>query len=184
MYTPRIDLDIPPAEFSPTFEDLSARVAAAMASVIDTDSLPEPDEISEADKNTARDIFVGHVTATDENLSKSHVVVYLQSLLAEYDKKVVQSAAQLRTYVTNKLIAETDNADPRIRMRALELLGKVSDVGLFTDKTEVTMRHRPTEEIEQLLRERLTKVIEGDYVKPLAKREIPTDIELDDGPNA
>jgi hypothetical protein len=40
------------------------------------------------------------------------------------------------------------------------MLGKISDVGLFTDKTEVTMRHRPTEELEQLLRERLTKTIE------------------------
>lgn len=184
MYTPRIDLDIPPVEFSPTFEDLNERVAAAMAAIVDTDSLPDPDEIDEASKNMARDIFVGHVNATDENLSKSHVVVYLQSLLAEYDKTVVQSAAQLRTYVTNKLIAESDNADPRIRMRSLELLGKISDVGLFTEKTETTIKHRPTAEIEQLLRERLTKVIEGDYVKPVSRREIPTDVDLSDGSDA
>jgi hypothetical protein len=46
----------------------------------------------------------------------------------------------------------------------LELLGKISDVGLFTDKTEITMRHRPTEELEQLLRERLTKVLEAEVV--------------------
>jgi len=52
--------------------------------------------------------------------------------------------------------------DPRIRIKALELLGKVSDVGLFTDKTEITLRHRPTEELEQMLRERLTRVIEGE----------------------
>jgi hypothetical protein len=75
---------------------------------------------------------------------------------------VVKSAAQLRTYVTNKLILESDNQDPRIRIKSLELLGKISDVGLFTDKTEITMRHRPTEELEQMLRERLTRVIEGD----------------------
>ena len=50
------------------------------------------------------------------------------------------------------------------------MLGKISDVGLFTDKTEITMRHRPTEELEQMLRERLTKVIEADtYVLPPEK---------------
>jgi len=51
-------------------------------------------------------------------------------------------------------------------------------VGLFTDKTEITMRHRPTEELEQLLRERLTKVIEGDVV-PTQHRE-PINISVDD----
>jgi hypothetical protein len=106
------------------------------------------------------------------------VVVYLQPLLNEYDKVVVKSAAQLRTYVTNKLLAETANADPRIRLKSLELLGKVSDVGLFTDKTEITMRHRPTEELEQLLRERLTKVIEGE-VTPVTRPE-PPEISIDD----
>jgi hypothetical protein len=92
------------------------------------------------------------------------MVVYLQSLLSEYDQVVIKSAQQLRTYVTNKLLSETANPDPRIRMKSLELLGKISDVGLFTDKTEITMRHRPTEELEQLLRERLTKVLEAEVV--------------------
>ena len=58
-------------------------------------------------------------------------------------------------------------------MKSLELLGKISDVGLFTDKTEITMRHRPTEELEQMLRERLTKVLEAEVVdtaKPETKK--------------
>jgi hypothetical protein len=53
------------------------------------------------------------------------------------------------------------------------MLGKISDVGLFTDKTEITMRHRPTEELEQMLRERLTKVLEAEVVdnsKPETKK--------------
>lgn len=185
MYTPKIDLDIPPADFSPTFQDLEERVSVAINALFDTDSLPPPDEISEADKDEARAIFTGRDLATDENLSSPGVVVYLQSLLSEYDKTVVKSAAQLRTYVTNKLLLETDNADPRIRMRSLELLGKISDVGLFTDKTEITMRHRPTEELEQLLRERLTRVIEGDHVVKAQAKEIQTtveDVNPTDGP--
>ncbi len=51
------------------------------------------------------------------------------------------------------------------------MLGKISDVGLFTDKTEVTMRHRPTEELEQLLRERLMKTIEAMPESPLTALE-------------
>jgi hypothetical protein len=63
-------------------------------------------------------------------------------------------------------------------MRSLELLGKISDVGLFTDKTEITMRHRPTEELEQLLRERLTRVINAEPT-PSSRIKID-DISIDD----
>lgn len=177
-YQTTIDYDVPLADFSPTFESLETRVAAAMSALVDTDGLPDPSQIDEEDKDLARAIFAGHQLASDDDLSSPPVVVYLQSLLSEYDKTVVKSAAQLRTYVTNKLLAETANADPRIRLKSLELLGKVSDVGLFTDKTEITMRHRPTEELEQLLRERLTRVIEGEVTPTV--RTTPPEISVDD----
>jgi hypothetical protein len=159
MYTPVIDYDVPLADYAPTFQDLRDRVAAAVATLEDLDYIPEP---TEEDRRVSRAIFAGEQGATDTDLSSPGVIVHVAALLNEYDRTVVKSAAQLRTYVTNKLILESDNQDPRIRIKSLELLGKISDVGLFTDKTEITMRHRPTEELEQMLRERLTKVIEGD----------------------
>ena len=179
MYTPVIDYDVPVANYAPTFESLETRVAAAMAALVDTNNLPPPNEISDEDKHKAREVFIGNELASDQDLASPGMVVYLQSLLSEYDQVVVRSAQQMRTYVTNKLLKETDNPDPRIRMKSLELLGKISDVGLFTDKTEITMRHRPTEELEQLLRERLTKVLEAEVVdntKKPAKAQVKIDV--------
>jgi hypothetical protein len=172
MYTLTIDNDIPLAEFSPTFESLDDRVAAALSSLHDIDAIPF--EISEEDAQLSRAIFTGQQTASDVDLSKPEVITHLGALLQEYDHLVVKSAAQLSTYITNKLILESSNADPRIRLKSLEMLGKISDVGLFTDKTEITMRHRPTEELEQLLRERLTRVVESEAFEP--QRQAPTDI--------
>lgn len=169
MYTPAIDFNIPLADYSPTFESLETRVAAAMAALVDTNNLPPPNEISEEDKHKAREVFIGNDLASDQDLASPGMVVYLQSLLSEYDQVVIKSAQQLRTYVTNKLIIDSANADPRIRLKSLEMLGKISDVGLFTDKTEITMRHRPTEELEQMLRERLTKVLEAEVVDNTAR---------------
>ena len=74
---------------------------------------------------------------------------------------------------------ESDNAAPGIRRKSLEMLGKISDVGLLTDKTEITMRHRPTEELEQLLRERLTRVVESEAFDPDKGRQQVVDIEFD-----
>lgn len=164
MYQTIIDYDVPLADYSPTFQSLEDRVAAALASLMDTSSLPSADAITELDAALSRATFAGEQEISDEELANPSVVAHLSSLLSEYDRVVVRSAQQLRTYITNRLILESDNPDPRIRMKALEMLGKVSDVGLFTDKTEITMRHRPTEELEQLLRERLTRVIEAEIV--------------------
>jgi hypothetical protein len=161
MYTPVVDTHIEFAEYEPTFETLQARVDAAFSALTD---LEADVQVSEADIIKARSVFVGTQNANDVDLSSPGTVVHLKALLSEYDKQVIESASQLRTYITNKLIYETASSDPRIRIKALELLGKISDVGLFTEKAEITLRHRPTEELEQMLRERLSKVVEGELL--------------------
>ena len=162
MQFPVLDTDIPYAEYHPTFEDLQARITAAFNSLAD---VADEIEVTDADISAAHSVFTGNRRPTDSSLSSPGTIVHIKALLDEYDKVVVQSAAQVRTYVTNKLIVDSANPDPRVRLKCYELLGKISDVGLFTDKTEVTMRHRPTEELEQLLRERLMKTIDPDEFK-------------------
>ena len=159
MQFPVIDTDIPYAEYPPTFEDLQARIAAAFNSLAE---IADEVQVTDSDISAAHTIFTGTKVATETLLSSPGTIIHIKALLDEYDKVVIQSAAQLRTYVTNKLIVDSANPDPRIRLKCYELLGKISDVGLFTDKTEITMRHRPTEELEQLLRERLMKTIDSD----------------------
>jgi len=81
------------------------------------------------------------------------------SILQEFGQSVVDSAVQIRHMVTNKLVLETDNPDPRVRIRALELLGKISDVGLFAEKSEVTITHQSTDDLRDKLRSKLAKLI-------------------------
>ena len=83
------------------------------------------------------------------------VIQQLDEVLSEFNHVVVRNAVQIRTFVTNKLILEASNPDPRVRIRALELLGKISDVGLFSERSEVTITHRSTDELKQTLREKL-----------------------------
>jgi hypothetical protein len=80
------------------------------------------------------------------------------SIIQEFGHSVVESAVQVRHLVTNKLLLETDNPDPRVRIRALELLGKISDVGLFAEKSEVTITHQSTDDLREKLRSKLTKL--------------------------
>jgi len=161
---PEIETDIPFAAYPPTFETLQARVEAAFKSiaVLSEREASAGVEVTDEDIMHARGVLLNTSRTKEKDLSAPGVVVHLKAILDEYDATVVQSAVQLRNYVTNKLIEDSTNPDPRVRLRCYELLGKISDVGLFTDKTEVTLRHRPTEELEQLLRERLMKTINAD----------------------
>lgn len=179
MHTPHIEHDIPLADYPPTFEDLRSRVDAAFASLTELEC---DVAVSDEDIDTAHKVLQsGNKRPSEVVLSSPGTIVHLKAILSEYDKAVVESAAQIRTFVTNKLLLETESPDPRIRIKALELLGKISDVGLFTEKTEITMRHRPTEELEQLLRERLLKTLDADTPPPAyADPAQPLDLSIDD----
>lgn len=85
-------------------------------------------------------------------------------LLRQFGSAVVGDAVQIRAYVTNKLLEESDNPDPRIRMKALELLGKISDVGLFAERTEVTVTHQTTDDLRETLRAKLGKLVKDDAI--------------------
>lgn len=83
-----------------------------------------------------------------------------EKILNDYGHKIVEEAAQVRHMVVNKLIQETENPDARIRVKALELLGKVSDVGLFTEKQEITITHQTSDDLRDRLRRKLQNMVD------------------------
>ena len=89
-------------------------------------------------------------------------LVLTSNILQEFGHAVAESAVEIRHLVTNKLLLESENADPRIRIRALELLGKISDVGLFAEKSEVTVTHQSTDDLRNKLRSKLEKLVNPD----------------------
>ena len=88
----------------------------------------------------------------------AYTAVKLGSILSEYDKQVVEDSAQLRTYVTNKLVEVSDCGDTKHELRALELLGKISDVGLFAEKTEINVNHT-ADSLEHAIKDKIARII-------------------------
>jgi len=116
-------------------------------------------------------------------------LVLTDTILKQFGHSVAESAVQIRHLVTNKLLIESENQDPRIRMRALELLGKISDVGLFAEKSEVTVTHQSTEDLREKLRSKLTKIIEieevedAEYTSSVEFEGEILDVEAEFGPD-
>lgn len=120
---------------------------------------------TEEDKQAAATITAAFSTdpaATNKKATVKNVaqltpaaLLLTQQILKDYAHSIVSSATQIRHLVTNKLIQETENPDPKVRIKALELLGKIGDVGLFTEKTEITVTHQTTDDLRAKLKARL-----------------------------
>lgn len=106
------------------------------------------------------------------------VLQHVRTYLDEYGRSVVDNAVQIRHLVTNRLLEESQNPDPRIRLKALELLGKHSDVGLFTDRSEVRITDQTTDALKDKLREKLQKLVRKTEKIQVADDVIDVDAEM------
>jgi len=149
--------------------NLHEKVAALFKTVEFLKAFGADDTPNEEDKVKARAGFYTSVTdAEDPSTAPANIavintpgsVMHLRQILSEYDHVVVKSAVQIRTYVTNKLIEESTNPDAKIRMRSLELLGKIGDVGLFVERSEITVKHKTTIELQASIKERISKLLQ------------------------
>jgi hypothetical protein len=90
---------------------------------------------------------------TDMNLAQypNETIAYLAGMVAQYDFMVVRELADLKKYVVNKLLQETDNPDPKYRLAAVKALGEVDGVDAFKKRSELTIKHQSLEEVESEL---------------------------------
>ena len=84
-------------------------------------------------------------------------VRHLVGMLTAYDWAFVEQARQMRGYAVAKILEDTEHPDPRYRLKALEMLGKVTEVALFTERTEVKKVEMSDEEIESKIKAKLGK---------------------------
>lgn len=164
---PELGIEITP---DMAYVDLRERAEAACRSIelLEEHGYVAPTETSE-DKEVAAALTSAYAVNPQATSQKANNVntsamtpASLQNVRAyldEYGRAVVNHAVELRHTVTNRLIEESQNPDPRIRIRALELMGKISDVGLFTDRTEVTITHQTTDELRNKLRAKLQRLV-------------------------
>ena len=150
----------------PTTFDGKVKVVAATAKVLVDAGAEIP--VSTQEKQEAADLFKQFTDPEAKNTLNASVnkalqtpatVQHLYMMLSDYDHQVVQEAVQLRRFVTNKLIEDAGLSDPRHRLKALELLGKISDVGLFSEKTEITVKNLSQEDLQAQIKNKLFKIL-------------------------
>jgi hypothetical protein len=133
---------------------------------------------------------VQHTVST--KLQSLPVAQRIGTMLREYNSPIVADAAELRLVVTNKLLDLAGCGDPRIEIKAAEMLGKISDVGLFSEKTEITVTYNNVADIDEAIKDKIRKMmklnaidvptVDLDMRKEFADPEVVEDITPEEPP--
>ena len=141
----------------------------------------EDDEIlSEAQQEKVVDTFNALIKADPRSkerllqLDLPEEIKAAVGMVTAYQWKFVEQAEELRSMSVAKIVKETEHPDARIRLKALELLGKVTEVALFTDRITIKNEDVTDEELDARIKEKLGKYMGTvDVVDVVDVEEVP-----------
>lgn len=141
----------------------SDAVATAVNTVDLIEELGGSIDFSDEDLHKAANLIKGaEKSSTPRHIATSSEAAAAHRLVREFDFQAFSDALQARNYITNKLIKLSDCGDPKLEIKALELLGKHSDIGLFTDRSEITINHTSSSALENSIKERVKRLLNAD----------------------
>jgi hypothetical protein len=166
-------------EFHPEVVDATAEVLsfekADAATTIDAKvktaewikdlELDDEEVETKADAEAARKSFASLVSGQSvvntqqalANIKAPAAVQHLVGMLTAYDWAFVEQAKELRGYAVAQILEEVKHPDARIRLKALDMLGKVTEVALFTERVEVKKTQMTDVELETRIKEKLNR---------------------------
>lgn len=86
------------------------------------------------------------------------------AFLRTYGQQMALDVSQARAAITNKLMELANCGDPRYELKALEMLGKHSDIGLFTERSEITINYKNPEDLEAAIKERVKRLLNAEVI--------------------
>lgn len=177
-HKPRIEMLEHLLDFDPpaaTTQDVTPLEKAAPAEILDAqvstadwlEQMGAP-SVEDAQKSaaaaTAQQAFSALTTQTPEQqrtaltqINTPIAVRHLTGMLTAYDWEFVQQAKELRGYAVAQILEETKHPDAKVRLKALDMLGRVTEVALFTERVEVKKTDLTDAEIEAKIKEKLAR---------------------------
>jgi hypothetical protein len=176
---PNLDIAVPVNAYPQSGDNYEERLKIAGNTALMLSELGLDDDISDDEADQAAQMIAAlkpaerkKSPATKEEskaLQRTGVALKLSAYLSEYEKQVVADKVQVRTIVVNRLMEISQDDDNKVALKALELLGKASD--LFTERSEITITHKTSDELKQAIKARIQLLMQN----PM--KTIPTDNE-------
>lgn len=115
----------------------------------------------ERTKRLVADAISGQKTSV---LQQPTAAFAAREFLKAYGNQLAMDVHEVRSAVTAKLMELANCGDPKFELKALELLGKHSDIGLFTERSEITVNYKSSGDLENAIKERVRRLLNADIV--------------------
>ena len=134
--------------------------------------LGAPLDVSEKDAAKEKELLNAVASAKKPaNLKTPSTAFAAAAFLRTYGQQLAMDAASARAAITNKLMEIANCGDARYELKALELLGKHSDIGIFTERSEITVNYKDPDDLEKAIKDRVKRLLNATVVNevPLAQ---------------
>lgn len=172
----------PPQRFTPLADASAGDVLAAQVATADwleELGVPSDEEIdNRLQRSAAREAFTElavNPEATEASqrqalieIKTPEAVRHLVGMLSAYDWEFVNQARELRGYVVAQILEETKHPDAKVRLKALQMLGNVTEVAAFTERVEVKQTKVDEAELNERLQEKLKAFLDKTVVAEAA----------------
>ena len=166
---PNLDIPAPTNSYPQSGETYEERLKIAGNTALLLSELGMDDDISEEEAEQAAKMMAalkpaehkksGSTKEETKTLQRTGVALKIGAYLSEYEKQVVEDKVQVRTIVVNRLMEISQTDDDKVALKALELLGKASD--LFTERSEITITHKTSDELKQAIKQRIQLLMQN-----------------------
>ena len=152
-----------------TTDDVAPTLLEEMAVAGNTAELKEqlgaPLELSEGDAEKQKRLLEAVVKdKKTQNLTNQNTAFAAAAFLRSYGSALALDASQARSAITNKLMEIANCGEAKYELKALELLGKHSDIGLFTERSEITINYKDPAELENAIKERVKRLLNAEVI--------------------
>lgn len=176
---PTKDVPLPYTEAADKTDDFHETLEVTANTIEVLEELGAPPEIAADDAVKTAELLKAALKKQDTKaLSNPMVAFGAKEFVRTYSARLAVEVSDIRTALTNKLLELANCGDPRYELKALELLGKHSDIALFTERSEVTVNYKNSTDLESAIKDRIRRILHSSAVdvEPIT----PSADQLDD----
>lgn len=178
---PTNDVPIPYDAQNHQAKNFEEALGIAVNTEVALEQLGSIPSVQPEDVQKTKELVEHAIKNKDEKALNNPMTAYAaKEFLRIYAARLAVDISDVRSALTNKLLELANCGDPRFELKALELLGKHSDIALFTERSEVTVKYNSSNDLESAIKERISRLLKSNVVDVDAKPVAPNTSEAID----
>jgi hypothetical protein len=170
---PTRDIPLPYTEVADESDSFRDTLEVTANTIEVLEELGAPPEVAAEDALATAELLKKALKKQDiKALNNTAVAFGAREFVRTYSTRLAVEMSDIRTALTNKLLELANCGDPRFELKALELLGKHSDIALFTERSEVTVNYKNSTDLEGAIKDRIRRILHSSAVdvEPITPR--------------